>query len=75
MRISAIKGYKVVGVDFFALVNNHVFDDKEIRLKITINTLNSAGVCYVGVDNTPNEASKPFVFDCDGKKIGVLCLC
>lgn len=75
MQISAIKGYKVVGVDFFCFGKQSCFDDKEIRLKITINTLNSAGVCYVGVDNTPNEASKPFVFDCDGKKIGVLCLC
>lgn len=70
-QISSINGYKAAGVDLFTLANNHVLDQGKVGLKNTINTLNSAGIGYVGVGNTPNEAAKPFVFDCDGKKIGV----
>ena len=33
--------------------------------------LDAAGIAYTGVGQTPEEAAKPYIFECDGKKIGV----
>ena len=33
--------------------------------------MNQAGIAYTGVGSTPDEAAKPYVFSCDGRKIGV----
>lgn len=68
---AAINGYKAAGVDLLTLANNHILDQGERGLEDTLNTLNGAGICCVGAGKTPNEAAKPFVFECDGKKIGI----
>lgn len=70
-RTSSINGYKAMGINLLTLANNHILDQGEVGLKSTLNTLNGAGICYVGVGETLHEAAKPFVFECVGKKIGV----
>ncbi len=69
--ISAINGYKAAGVDLLTLANNHILDQGKQGLESTLRALNDAGIAYVGVGNTPDDAAKPFVWECDGKKIGV----
>ena len=40
-------------------------------LESTCRVLDAAGIGYTGVGKTPEEAAKPYIFECDGKKIGV----
>lgn len=70
-RTTTINGYKAAGIDLLTLANNHILDQGEQGLASTLNVLNEVGIGYVGVGNTPQQAAKPFVFECDGKKIGV----
>lgn len=66
-----VAGYQAMGVDLLTLANNHILDQDQQGLESTINTLNQAGITYTGVGSTPEEAVKPYLFTCDGKKIGV----
>ena len=66
-----VAGYQAMGVDLLTLANNHILDQDQQGLESTINTLNQAGIAYTGVGSTPEEAAKPYLFTCDGKKIGV----
>lgn len=66
-----IAGYQKMGVDLLTLANNHILDQDQQGLNSTIQTLKRAGIAYTGVGSTREEASKPYVFECDGKKIGV----
>ncbi len=66
-----IVGYKAMQVDLLTLANNHILDQDQRGLKSTLKTLEQAGISYTGVGDIPEEAAKPYVFECDGKKIGV----
>ena len=66
-----VSGYKAAGTDLLTLANNHILDQGTDGLGSTLKTLEDAGISYVGVGNTPIEAARPFIFECDGKKIGV----
>lgn len=66
-----VVGYQAMGVDLLTLANNHILDQDQQGLESTIKTLNQAGIAYTGVGSTPEEAAKPYVFTCDGKRIGV----
>lgn len=66
-----VAGYQTMGVDLLTLANNHILDQDQQGLESTVRTLNQAGIAYTGVGSTPEDASKPYVFTCDGKKIGV----
>lgn len=68
---SAIGAYQAAGVDLLTLANNHILDQGERGLESTLRVLRDAGIACVGVGQTPSEAEKPFVFEWDGKKIGV----
>lgn len=66
-----INGIKALGVELFTLANNHIMDHGEKGLSDTINTLNNAGINYVGVGANLKEASCPYFFKVKGKKYGV----
>ena len=66
-----VAGYQAMGVDLLTLANNHILDQDQQGLESTVKTLNQAGIAYTGVGSTPEEAAKPYLFTCDGKKIGV----
>lgn len=68
---SAINGYCAAKVDLVTLANNHILDQGENGLRSTISTLEKAGISYVGVGESPDEASKPFIFEFAGKRVGV----
>lgn len=64
-------GYKAMHVDLLTLANNHILDQDQQGLESTCSVLDAAGIAYTGVGQTPEEAAKPFIFECDGKRIGV----
>lgn len=66
-----IAGYQAMGVDLLTLANNHILDQDQQGLESTVKTLSQAGIAYTGVGSTPEEAAKPYLFICDGKRIGV----
>lgn len=66
-----IAGYQAMQVDLLTLANNHILDQGQQGLTSTVQTLEQAGIAYTGVGNTPDEAAQPFIFECNGKKIGV----
>lgn len=66
-----IAGYQALGVDLLTLANNHILDQDQQGLDSTLKTLKQAAISYTGVGNTPEEAAKPYFFECEGKKIGV----
>lgn len=66
-----IAGYQAMGVDLLTLANNHILDQDQQGLESTVKTLDQAGIAYTGVGSTPEEAAKPYLFICDGKRIGV----
>ena len=68
---SSVSGYKALKIDLLTLANNHILDQGEQGLYDTIKTLNKAGINHIGAGRDLTIASKPFVFEFAGKRIGV----
>lgn len=66
-----VAGYKAMHVDLLTLANNHILDQDQQGLESTCRVLNAVGIGYTGVGKTPEEVAKPYIFECDGKQIGV----
>lgn len=71
--ISTINGIKALGVDFFTLANNHILDQGEQGLESTMNVLRKNGIAFAGAGSNLSDASKSYVVEIDGKKIGIYC--
>ena len=61
-----------IGADVVSLANNHVYDFGEISLLDTIDTLEGAGIPYVGAGRNIEEAVKPVYFVVNDVKIGIV---
>ncbi len=70
---ATIKGLKAINPHFFCLANNHILDQGTEGLVSTINVLKNAGIEYSGVGENIHEASKPFIKEICGRKIGIYC--
>lgn len=70
---STIEGIKSIGVDFLTLANNHILDQGEQGLYSTIDILSKNNIAFAGVGSNLNEASRPYIFEIEGKKIGIYC--
>ena len=66
---SRVDNLKELGVDIVLLANNHVFDYGEDALLDTLDTLKAAGIPYVGAGRDLAEASRPYYFTVNGRKI------
>ncbi len=55
-----------LGVDIVSLANNHVYDFGEEALLDTLDTLEDAGIPYVGAGRNLEEASSIYYYDLDG---------
>lgn len=66
-----INGIKALGVDILSLSNNHILDQGVQGLKSTCDVLEKNNIAYLGVGNTIEEASKPYIFMFGDKKIGL----
>lgn len=61
-----------MGVDVVSLANNHAYDHGEIALLDTFDILNTAGVEYIGAGRNLEEASRAFLKEINGVKIGIV---
>lgn len=61
-----------MGVDIVSLANNHAYDYGEISLLDSVDTLAALQMPYVGAGRNIEEASRPFFFETNGMKIGIL---
>lgn len=58
-----------MGVDIVKLANNHVYDYGKQALLDTFETLESAGIAYVGAGRNLEEAMQPVYIELDGKRV------
>lgn len=61
-----------LGVDIAALANNHAYDYGNEALLDTFDTLEAAGISYVGAGRNLEEAQKPVYVIANGMKIAVV---
>lgn len=66
-----VNGYKALGVDILTLANNHILDQGAQGLRSTIRLLEGNGIKYLGAGENLTEASKPYIVENEGKKIGI----
>lgn len=66
---------KNLGVTHVALANNHVFDFGIEGLKDTMESLDRAGLPYMGVGENDTDSRKPYIIESEGKKIGFINVC
>jgi poly-gamma-glutamate capsule biosynthesis protein CapA/YwtB (metallophosphatase superfamily) len=67
-----INGFIDSQIDLVNLANNHILDHGEEGLKTTINTCRAHGISFVGAGKNRHDASKIFIKDINGIKLGVL---
>ncbi len=60
------------GTDIANLANNHVFDYGPEALLDTIEALDQEGIPHVGAGANIEDASKPYYFVCNGRKIAIV---
>ena len=64
-----VSNLQAMGADIVLLANNHVYDYGKDAFLDTIQTLQDAGIHYVGAGKNIAEAAEPYYFTCKGKKI------
>jgi hypothetical protein len=67
-----IQVFHDLGIDIVTLANNHTLDYGQEALADTFETLDQAGIQYVGAGNNYEEAKTLREFDINDKKIGIL---
>ena len=67
---STINGYRALGVDLLTVANNHILDQGKEGFFDTLSILDKNDIKYVGGGNNLSFASKSFVREINGKKIG-----
>jgi len=68
---STVKGIKALNPSLITLANNHILDQGMQGLKSTEDTLNNSEIPFIGIGDNLFEASKPYIFQKDGVKIGI----
>jgi len=61
-----------IGVDFVNLANNHVWDYGEDAVVDTLETLENAGIPYVGAGRNLEDAMEPIYYVANGRKIAIV---
>ena len=69
---STVRYLNDMGVDIVGLANNHAYDHGPDALLDTFDTLDGAGIPYVGAGHNIEEAMKPVYFIAGGMKIGIV---
>jgi len=68
---STAKGIKALKPSLITLANNHIMDQGIQGLNSTREVLNSYNIPYIGVGDNLFEASKPYILNQKGLKIGI----
>jgi len=61
-----------LGIDLAGLANNHIRDNLCAGVTDTLDHLHACGVMTVGAGKNSTEAGKPWIGECQGRRIGVL---
>ena len=69
--VEVIAGYKALGIDCLTIANNHIMDQGEQGFYSTIKQLDENQIAYVGGGENLKEAAKPYIFEIEGKRIGI----
>ena len=72
-RPETVEYLKVLGTDIVGLANNHAYDYGEEALLDTFDTLEGAGIPYVGAGHNIDEAAAPYYIEVKGVRIGFTC--
>ena len=72
---AAVNGIKNFGVTDVALSNNHVFDFGIKGLRDTMETLDKAGIPYMGIGENDEDSRKPYFFELKGKRFCIINVC
>ncbi|MBR5081428.1 MAG: CapA family protein [Bacteroidales bacterium] len=70
-----LKRMKALDINVVSLANNHFFDLSPENAVHTIALLDSLGIRHCGAGSNLEEASKPVVYEKDGKTIAFLAFC
>ncbi|NPV51416.1 MAG: CapA family protein [Candidatus Methanofastidiosum sp.] len=68
---STVNGIKALNPSLLTLANNHILDQGMQGFKSTQDILNKNEIPFIGVGENLSEASKPYIFQKDGLKIGI----
>lgn len=68
---SMVEGLKALKLDLIGLANNHTLDQDKEGLFETMEVLEKAGLRHVGAGANLAKAQKPYIFEKNGKKIGL----
>lgn len=68
---STVKGIKALKPALLTLANNHILDQGEQGLRSTVQILTENEIQYVGIGDNLLEASKPYILEYSGVKIGI----
>lgn len=69
--IDTIAGIYGLNPTLLCLANNHILDQGEQGFNTTLHTLKRFNIPHVGVGNTIQTAYIPYVFESEGKKVGI----
>lgn len=69
---SYVKILQEMGIDVVTLANNHALDYGKEALSDTFETLDGAGIAYVGAGESKERAAEPYVVEMNGKTFGFL---
>lgn len=67
-----LKALKNLGTHVVSIGNNHMLDYGEAALVETLEYLNAAGIKYAGAGRNYEDANRPLLLECNGKKIAFL---
>lgn len=67
-----VKILQKMGIDVVTVANNHALDYGTDALSDTFQTLDNAGIAYVGAGDNLERASQPYVIKAGGKTFGFL---
>jgi len=73
-EVSAINGIKAGGVDLLCLANNHIKDHGAAGIRSTLKACRAQQLETVGVGENLEEASKIWVREIDGMRVGFIAL-
>lgn len=71
-RPESVSVLQDLGIDVVQLANNHIYDYGKDALLDTFDTLDAAGIAYVGAGHTLKEAMAPYYTTIQGKTIAVV---
>lgn len=69
---SYVKLFQEMGIDVVTVANNHALDYGTEALSDTFQTLDEAGIAYVGAGDSKERAAQPYVTELGGKTFGFL---